>query len=80
MRQYKDILRDIEKNMVDQNLRNDLEDLHDWQKTFTTEAELCSATATWLYTFYVYADFDKSLMDLIDEFGSYCKANGIHFV
>lgn len=71
---------DIEKKMVEQHLRSELQDLHDWQKTFTKESEICSATATWLYTFQVYANFDESLGNLIDEFGSYCKTNGIQFV
>jgi hypothetical protein len=80
MRQYNDILRDIEKNMVDQQFSKELVYLRDWQKTFTTETELCSGTATWLYTFQVYSNCDEPLIDLIDEFGSYCKASGIHFV
>jgi hypothetical protein len=80
MRQHKEILGDIEKKMVEQHLRNELQDLHDWQKAFTKESEICSATATWLYTFQVYASCDESLLNLIDEFGSYCKTNGIHFV
>lgn len=80
MRQYIEILRDIERSMVNQGLSSDLENLHDFQKKFTTDAEFCSATATWLYTFQVYASYDELLMDLIDEFGSYCEVNGIHFI
>lgn len=52
MRHYSDILKDIEKYLVDNNLNQDLESLHDWQKHFIEEAKFCSGTATWLYRLY----------------------------
>lgn len=80
MRHYVDILKDIERYMTDNDLSQDLENLHDWQKDFANEVEFCSGTATWLYTFQVYTKYNESLMNLIDEFGSYCQSKGIHFI
>ncbi|NRF37439.1 hypothetical protein [Pedobacter foliorum] len=79
MRHYLNILKDIEKYMNDNHLSQDLENLHDWQNDFTGEAEFCSTTATWLYTFQVYSIHYETLMGLIDEFGSYCRSKGINF-
>jgi hypothetical protein len=62
MRQYIEILRDIERSMVNQNLSKELEDMHNFQKRSTTDTEFCSATATWLYTFQIYASYDELLM------------------
>jgi hypothetical protein len=80
MRHYLDILKDIEKYMTDNHLRRDIESLHDWQKDFTGEAEFCSGTATWLYTFQIYTTYNEALFDLIDEFASYCHSRDIHFI
>lgn len=78
-RHYADILKDIEKQMTDHHLTDDLKSLHDWQKQFLDEAEFCSGTATWLYTFEVCTDYNETLFDLIDEFAAYCKTKGIRF-
>jgi hypothetical protein len=80
MRHYSDILNDIEKYLADNNLNQDIESLHDWQNNFIDEANFCSGTATWLYTFQVYTRYNESLMALIDEFGLYCQTKGIHFI
>ena len=80
MRHYLDILKDIEKYMTDNNLTEDIESLHDWQKGFIKEAEFCSGTATWLYTFQVYTTYNEVLFDLIDEFASYCDSKDIRFI
>ena len=66
--------------MLDNHLQEDLEELHAWQKAFTSEVKLCSATATWLYTFQVCTADHEPLMELIDEFGGYCQSHGIHFI
>ena len=80
MRHYLNILKDIEKYFIDNQLIKDLTDLHDWQRGFASEVDLCSATATWLYTFQVYGNYDETLMNLIDEFGAYCHSNSIKFI
>jgi len=80
IRHYSDILKDIENYMAENHLIDDLKSLHDWQSTFSDEANFCSGTATWLYTFQVYGTYNESMSNLIDEFGSYCVAKGIHFV
>lgn len=80
VRHYSDILEDIEKHMTDNHLIEDLKKMKDWQKEFSGEAEFCSATATWLYTFQVYTTYNETLFDLIDEFAAYCGSKGIHFI
>ena len=79
MRHYLDILKDIEKYMADNDLSSDIESLHDWQKYLIGESKLCSGTATWLYTFQLYTEYNEALFDLIDEFASYCHSKHIHF-
>jgi hypothetical protein len=56
IRHYSDILKDIENYMSENHLINDLESLHDWQSFFSGEANFCSGTATWLYTFLIYGE------------------------
>jgi hypothetical protein len=80
IRHYSDILKDIENYMSENHLINDLESLHDWQSSFSGEANFCSGTATWLYTFLIYGAYSESMCDLIEEVGSYCVARDIHFV